>query len=136
MLQGTPGKTNLTEHSINTGTAHHVRLIPHAYRAAVHKELKEMAESGVIEPSRSEWASPIVVVKKRDHTIRICVDYRRLNSVTPVDAYPMPRIDELIDRIGKAQYITTLDLSKGYWQVPMKEEDKAKTAFSTPNGLL
>ena len=66
----------------------------------------------------------------------MCVDFRRLNSVTPADAYPMPRADELIDRIAKTKYITTLDLSKGYWQVPMKEEDKVKTAFTTPSGLF
>ena len=93
-------------------------------------------QSGVIEPSHGEWSSPIVVVKKKDGNIRMCVDFRRLNSVTPADAYPMPRADELIDRIGKAKYITTLDLSKGYWQVPMKEEDKVKTAFTTPSGLF
>ena len=92
--------------------------------------------AGVIEPSQSEWSSPIVVVKKKDGNIRLCIDYRRLNSTTPFDAYPMPRTDELIDRLGGAKYITTLDLAKGYWQVPMKEEDKAKTAFTTPNGLF
>ena len=140
MLQGTPGRTNLTEHSINTGTAPPIRLppyqIPYAYREAVREELEEMKKSGVIEPSHGEWSSPIVVVKKKDGNIRMCVDFRRLNSVTPADAYPMPRADELIDKIGKAKYITTLDLSKGYWQVPMKEEDKVKTAFTTPSGLF
>ena len=99
------------------------------------KELKEMEEDGVIEVSGSEWAAPIVVVKKKDGNIRLCVDYRRLNSVTAVDAYPMPRADELIDQLGKAKYITTLDLARGYWQVPMSDQDKGKTAFTTPKGL-
>ena len=94
-----------------------------------------MEKSGVIEPSQSEWEAPIVVVKKRDGSLRICVDYRRLNSVTSTDAYPMPRTDELIDKLGKAKYITTLDLARGYWQVPMNEDDKDKTAFTTPKGL-
>ena len=120
VLQGTPGRTKLTKHSINTGSARPVRLspyrIPHAYREAVPKELKEMTVAGVIEPSQSEWSSPIVVVKKKDGNIRLCIDYRRLNSTTPFNAYPMPWTDELIDRLGGAKYITTLDLAKGYWQ--------------------
>ena len=67
--------------------------------------------------------------------LRLCVDYRRLNMVTAVDAYPMPCIDDLINRLGRARYITTLDLACGYWEVPMAEEDQAKTAFTTPMGL-
>ncbi len=95
-----------------------------------------MELSGIIEPSFSEWASPIVIVKKKDGKIRICVDYRKLNANTPMDAYPMPRVDELIDRLGKATYITTLDLARGYWQVPVSEKDRLKTAFITPKGLF
>ena len=64
-------------------------------------------------------ASPIVLVKKRDNSLRLCVDYRHLNVVCKSDAYPMPRVDELLHRLGKAEFITTLDLSRGYWQVPM-----------------
>ena len=90
----------------------------------------------MIELSSSEWSSPIVLVKKKDGTLRICVDYRRLNSVSMSDAYPMPRIDDLIDQLGKARYITTLDLTKGYWQVPVAEEARHKTAFATPLGLF
>lgn len=140
VLQGKPGLTELAEHSIVTGSEGPIRLapyrIPHAYREAVVEELKEMEKSGIIEPSQSEWSAPIVVVKKKDGNIRLCVDYRKLNSITPFDAYPMPRADELIDKIGQAKFITTLDLAKGYWQVPMKEEDRAKTAFATPTGLF
>ena len=138
VLQGKPEKTGLATHTIHTSSACPVCLppyrIPQAYREAVTKELKEMEEDGVIEASGSEWAAPIVVVKK-DGNIRLCVDYRRLNSVTAVDAYPMPRADELIDQLGKAKYITTLDLARGYWQVPMSDQDKGKTAFTTPKGL-
>ncbi len=67
--------------------------------------------------------------------MRFCVDYRRLNGVSEADAYPMPRIDEMIHRLGQAKFITTLDLTKGYWQVPLTEKAKAKTAFVTPFGL-
>ena len=73
-----------------------------------------MLGHGIIEPSTSDWASPIVTVRKKDTSIRICVDYRRLNSYTKVDAYPMPKVDDLVDRVSGASYITTLDLTKGY----------------------
>ena len=134
-----PGWTTLAEHRIETGQAPPVRLppyrLPHAYKDLVARELKEMEESGIIEPSTSEWASPIVLVKKKDGSLRMCVDYRRLNSVTQIDAYPMPRIDDLIDQLGKARFITTLDLTRGYWQMPVAAGDQYKTAFTTPYGL-
>lgn len=95
-----------------------------------------MESNGIIERSSSEWAAPIVLVKKKDNTLRMCVDYRRLNAVSRADAYPMPRVDDLIDQLGKAKFITTLDLSRGYWQVPVEETSRPKTAFTTPFGLF
>ena len=92
-------------------------------------ELREMLQSNIIEPSTSEWASPIVLVKKKDGSLRLCVDYRRLNGISQSDAYPMPRIDELIDQLGRARFITTLDLTRGYWQVSVAEKDHPKTAL-------
>ena len=74
--------------------------------------MQEMEESGIIEPSCSEWASPIVVVKK-DRSIRLCVHYRKLNAATPMDAYPMPRVDELLGKLGNAKYILYAGLSTG-----------------------
>ena len=74
-------------------------------------EIEEMLKQGLIEPSTSEWSSPVVLVKKKDGTMRLCVDYRRLNDVSESDAYPMPRIDELIDRLGKSCFITTINRS-------------------------
>ena len=135
-----PGHTNLTQHRIETTDHAPIRLppyrLPQAYRETVRQELEEMQQQGVIEPATSEWAAPIVIVRKKDGSIRLCVDYRRLNTITRSDAYPMPRIDDLIDQIGQAQYLSTLDLTKGYWQVPVAEEDQAKTAFTTPFGLF
>ena len=93
-----------------------------------------MEASGVIEPSASEWAAPIVLVKK-DGSLSFCVDYRKLNVVARSDAYPMPRVDELIDKLGNASFITTLDLTRGYWQVPVEEKSRPLTAFATPFGL-
>ena len=140
VLQNEPGRTALAEHHIDTGTATPIRLPPyrlsHAYRESVQKELGEMLESGIIKKSSSEWAAPIVLVKKKDGSLRMCVDYRRLNSATRSDAYPMPRIDDLIDRLGQAKYITALDLTRGYWQMPVAARDQHKTAFTTPFGLF
>lgn len=77
-----------------------------------------------------------MLVKKKDGTLRMCVDYWRRNSRSQVDAYPMPCIDNFIDGLGQAKFITTLDLTKGYRQIPVAEEDRHKTAFTTPIGLF
>ena len=82
-----------------------------------------MISSGIIEPSTSEWSAPILLVKKKDGSMRLCVDYRRLNQISRSDAYLMPRVDDLIDCVGKSTYISTLDLTQGYLQVPVAEID-------------
>ena len=139
VLCNKPGRTTLMEHHIDTETANPVCLppygLPHAYHETVQHELKEMLEDGIIDKSCSEWAAPIVLVKK-DGSLRMCMDYRRLNSVSREDAYPMPRIDDLIDKLGNAKFITTVDLNRGYWQMPVAAKDKHKTAFTTPFGLF
>ena len=133
-----PGRTDMAEHSIITEQTLPVRRppyrLPHAYKELVKKELDEMLENGIIEATSSEWASPIVMVRKKDASLRMCVDYRRLNAVTHVDAYPMPRIDDLIDGLGNARFISTLDLTRGYWQMPVAKKDRHKTAFTTSYG--
>ena len=73
-----------------------------------------MMEQGIIRPSSSPWASPIVLVKKKNGKMRFCVDYRKLNKITKRDAYPLPRIDEILDSLGKAKWFTSLDLASGY----------------------
>ena len=83
----------------------------------VRKELDEMLKENIIVPSSSLWSAPIVLVDKPDGSIRFCVDYRKLNLVTKPDAYPMPRLDNLIETIGVCRYISCLDLTKGFWQV-------------------
>ncbi len=134
-----PGRTNLIQHHIETEPGVVVRSRP--YRLPEHKkkvvqsELEAMLEMGVIEESRSDWASPIVLVPKTDGSVRFCVDYRKVNAVSKFDAYPMPRVDELLDRLGTARFYSTLDLTKGYWQIPLSHLSKDKSAFTTPFGL-
>ena len=93
-----------------------------------------MLAAGVIEESTSPWTFPIVPVRKKDGSVRVCVDYRQLNQVTADDVYQMPRVEDLIEQLGSAAFLTILDLSKGYYQVPLNQEDKAKTAFSSHVG--
>ncbi|KAI7808673.1 hypothetical protein IRJ41_011194 [Triplophysa rosa] len=134
-----PGRTKLIQHHIETVPGVVVRSRP--YRLPEHKknvvqtELAAMLEMGVIEESNSDWASPIVLVPKTDGSVRFCVDYRKVNAVSKFDAYPMPRVDELLDRLGTARFYSTLDLTKGYWQIPLSPLSKEKTAFTTPFGL-
>ena len=99
------------------------------------EEIDKMLDLGVIRPSHSEWASPMILVKKANNEWRPCVDYRRVNAVTKGDAYPIPRLDDLIDRVASAKFITKLDLSKGYWQVPLTSKASQIAAFVTPWGL-
>ena len=94
-----------------------------------------MLKAGIATPSKSPWASPIVLVKKKDGSTRFCTDYRKLNSITKKDVYPIPRLDDALDRLGGCKYFTSLDMASGYWQIPVAEKDRAKTAFITPDGL-
>ena len=123
ILATEPGKTTLINHCKPTTDCATIRQrpyrIPFTYQDEVMKELNEMERAGIIKESDSPWAAPMVVVKKKDGKLRICIDYRKLNQVTQVDAYPMPRIEDLMDPVGQSQFITTLDLAKDYWQVPV-----------------
>ena len=94
-----------------------------------------MLVKGVIEPSSSPSSAPVILVKKKDGSIRFCVDYRKLNNVTVKDSYPLPKIEDCLDALSGSQWFSTGDMASGYWQVEMQEEDKEKTAFSTGSGL-
>jgi len=103
------GETNLVEFEIKTGSASPVRQaarrIPYAARQEIAKQLEKMQRSNVTKPSESPWASPVVLVKKQDGTLRFCVDYRALNAVTKSDLFPLPRINDLLDQLGKSKYV-------------------------------
>ncbi|KAJ8270580.1 hypothetical protein GJAV_G00116710 [Gymnothorax javanicus] len=110
--------------------------IPEAEKEAVRDEIRAMLKMDVIEESNSAWRRLIVIVPKLDGSLRFCNDFRRLNEISVFDAYPMPRVDELLERLGPARFISTLDLTRGYWQVPLTAQAKEKTAFATPDGLF
>ena len=94
-----------------------------------------MQAARVIQPSASPWASPVVMVHKKDGTHRFCIDYRQLNAVTKADTYPLPRIDDLLDELGRCRFFSTLDLASGYWQIRVSPASREKTALVTPQGL-
>ncbi|PIK62875.1 Retrovirus-related Pol polyprotein from transposon [Apostichopus japonicus] len=133
------GRTGIVKHGIATGDARPIRQAPRRMpfhqRVQAQAEVDKMLEEGVISPSNSAWASPVVLVKKKDGSIRFCIDYRKLNNVTNKDAFPLPRIDDSLDALSGSQWFSTLDLRSGYWQVEMENVDKVKTAFSMGTGL-
>ena len=134
---GSLGRTSVVKHTIHTEghpIRQPVRRQPKALHDVIDTEVQQMLQNGVIQPSFSPWSSPVVMVKKQDGSWRFCVDYRKLNSVTHRDAYPLPRIDSTLDSLAGATLFTTLDLASGYWQVEMEPTDKQKTAFSTTKG--
>ncbi|CAF3989661.1 unnamed protein product, partial [Rotaria sordida] len=94
-------------------------------------EINKLLKQGIIEESTSPWSSPIVLVRKKDGTVRFCVDFRKLNNVTTKDAFPIPRIDDIFDHLSQAEYYTTIDFKSGYFQVGLDLKDRPKTAFST-----
>jgi hypothetical protein len=143
-----PGKTNLCTHSVQLqqGTRP-IRMSPYRVNPqkaeCIKNEIQLMLEMGVIEESNSPFASPVVLVpkeqpgnKEQPVSIRFCCDFRRLNSATIPDSFPMARIDDIIDKIGHAKFMTKIDLSKGYWQIPMDPESIPLSAFCTPHGLF
>ncbi len=138
LFMDTPGRTDLVDHAIILKDPKPVRQsvyrVPEKLLSVMKQESHTMKQLGVIEPSSSEWSSPIVLVPKKDGTLRFCLDFRKLNSVSKFDPYPMPRVDELVERLGRANYLSTLDLCKGYWQVPLNPACKEFTAFRTPYG--
>lgn len=135
-----PGCTPLIEHEIRTTTEQPVRVkqypLPYQMTETVKEEVKKMLDMGVIEKSDSDYSSPVVLVRKKDGTCRFCLDFRQLNKVTLFDSEPMPYVEDLFVKVGHCKYFTKLDLSKGYWQVPMTDNAKRKSAFSTPMGLF
>ena len=133
MFTDVPGKTHVTTHKVVTTTEtpirQHAYRTPQALKSKVQDEIDNMLKLGVIEEINSAYVSPIVAVNKPNGDIRLCTNYKALNKVTVVDPYEMPRIDEILEDVAHAKYISTLDLTKGFYQVPLDPEAKAKSAF-------
>ncbi|XP_052079017.1 uncharacterized protein LOC127717282 [Mytilus californianus] len=131
-----PGCTDLLEHDIKLSSETPIRMkpypIPYSMLDTVNAEVSKMLDLGVIEASTSPYASPIVIVKKKDNTNRFCIDFRSLNSQTLFDAEPMGNAEEMFSKLAGHKYFSRIDLSKGYWQLPLSEDAKPKTAFQTP----
>jgi hypothetical protein len=100
----------------------------------IETQVADLLEKGFIEPSSSPYGAPVLFVKKKDGTLRMVIDYRALNKITIKNKYPLPRIDDLLDRLGGAKYFTSLDLTSGYHQIRINSDDVPKTAFRTPLG--
>ena len=133
------GCTSIIRHAIDTGDSKSIKQQP--YRTplvrcdTIKQMVDEMQKQGVVQPRL--WASPIlmVLVPKKDGSLRFCVDFRKLNSVTRKDVYPLPRVDDIFDTLNGARYFSLLDLASGYWQVKLDKDAQAKSVFSTYNGL-
>lgn len=114
----------------------------HAYRVNPNKQLRlqkqvdYMLENGIAEPSLSSWRSPCLLADKSDGSDRFCTDFRKVNAVTKPDCYPLPRVEDCVDHVGSAKYVSKLDLLKGYWQVPLTPRAKEISAFVTPDVFL
>ena len=133
-----PGRTDVVSCPVDVTVSNPISLppyrVPVRWQSALQEEIDNLLELGVIRPSESPWASPVVCVRKKDRHIRMCTDFRRLNSVTKDDAYPFPHTEELIEKAAAANWCSTLDLAKGYYQVPIAPADIEKTAFITTAG--
>ena len=134
------GKTTRCQHRIDTGdtppVALPLRRIAWIERDRIEEEVQKMREQDVIVNSESPWSSPPVLVRKKDGSVRFCIDYRKLNECTTADKYPLPRIDDVLDALSEGRYFSVIDLKAGYWQIPMNAKDAEKTAFRTTNGLF
>lgn len=128
------GRTDMLKHSIDTADSKPIHQRQYNFspviKKAIEKELDEMLAMDVVEPSHSSWCSPVLIVKKPNGDNRLCLDSRLLNRVTKRDTYPLPRVSNIIDNLRNARFLSTIDLKSAFWQIPLEEESKQKTAFA------
>ena len=140
LFSDVPTRTHVLQHDIDVGNS--LPIKQHAYRVnpdkrlRLQKQVNYMLENGIAVPSTSAWSSPCLLAGKTDGSDRFCTDYRKVNGVTKPDCFPLPRIDDCVDKVGCAKYVTKLDLLKGYWQVPLTSRAQAISAFVTPDAFL
>lgn len=130
------GRTDKVFHTIDTGDAPAVKQryypMSPARQRMVCEELDKMLQLGVVEPSKSDWSSPILLVDKPDGSKRVCVNFKKLNSVSKKDAYPLPQVTTILDRLRDACYMSSLDIKSAFWQIPLDPSSREKTAFTVP----
>ena len=138
ILTDVPKHTNIIECDLQLTTSEPIRSkpypVPHALKETMRNEIRDMLSLGVIERSNSSYASPVVMIRKKDGSVRFCIDFRKLNKVIMFDPEPIPNPETLFGELHDSKYFSKIDLTKGYWQVPMSERSRAKTAFVTTEG--
>ena len=132
------GRTDLLEHHIDTGDHKPIALRPYrtsdTQRKQIEQHITEMQQAGLIKPSTGAWSAPAILIAKPDGSTRFCVDYRRLNALTVKDIYPLPLISQSIDYMNNSRYFSTMDMLSGFYQVPLSEDSKQKSQFTTYYG--
>lgn len=132
--------TDLVAQEIDTGDYRPIKQKTRPILIKARKEfngiIKELIQRRIVEESPSNWASPVVLVKKKDETLRLCIDYRELNKVTHQDSYPLPSIDAVLQSLSGKKVFSTMDLASEYWQIGLTEDANRKSAFTTSEGLL
>ncbi len=140
LFSDVPQQTTVLTHDIDVGTA--VPIKQHPYRVNPKKrevmrmEVEYLLQHGLAEPSKSPWSSPCLLVPKSDSSLRFCTDYRKVNDITKPDSFPLPRLEDCVDRVDSSQFVTRLDLLKGYWQVSLTARASEISAFVTPDNFL
>ena len=139
LFADTPSRTHLIEHDHDVGDAQPVRQQFYRMSAVKHEhleaEVKYMLENEIAEPCASSWSSPCLLVKKSDSTFRPCTDLRKVNKLTKPDSFPLPRMEDCVDKVGSAKFVSKFDLLKGYWQVPLTPRAREIASFIIPSGL-
>jgi hypothetical protein len=134
------GRIKAIKHRINLVEERPKRQRPYSMSQIkldeVNNQVNYMLDQGIIKKSKSPYASPVLLRTKSDGSWRFCVDYRHINSLTPNDSFPLPRVQDLLRRLANAKYISTMDAEKGYWQIGMENKSKKYTAFCTDRGLF
>ena len=139
LLRDIPTRTDQIDHDVDIEGSKSIKQHPYRMNPMklqyLREEIQYLFDNDFIEPSQSEKSSPCILVPKPDGTFRMCTDYRKVNSATKRDLFPVPRMDACIDNIGQEKYVTKFDLLKGVWQIPLTDRAKEISAFVAPNGL-
>ncbi|KAL0153020.1 hypothetical protein M9458_051619 [Cirrhinus mrigala] len=140
LFSDVPTQTNVVKHDIEVHDHPPIKQnacrVNPTKRKIIESEVKYLVENGLAVPSSSAWSSPCLLVPKPDGTHRFCTDYRKVNAITKPDSFPLPLMEDCVDDVGSAQFVTKLDLLKGYWQVPLTERAAEIAAFVTPDNFL